>query len=159
MPTVTSILFTLTLASVAGAQRPIAFTHVSVVDGRDSAARADQTVVVAGNRIAAAGPSSRVRVPAGARAIDGRGKFLIPGLWDMHVHTTIVGGRSTLELYVLSGVTGVRDMAGDWDTLRVWRKAIANGTLIGPRIVASGPYLEGGDVSVPHILARTPAEG
>lgn len=159
MPIVASILFVLALASVSGAQQPVAFTHVSVIDGRDSAARTDQTVIVANNRIAAAGPSSRIHVPANARTVDGRGKFLIPGLWDMHVHTTIVGGRSTLELYVLNGVTGVRDMAGDWDTLRVWRRSIAAATLIGPRIVASGPYLEGGDVPVPHILARTPAEG
>ena len=159
MPIVASILLVLALASVSGAQRPVAFAHVSVIDARDSAARTDQTVVVTNNRIAAAGPSSKIHVPANARTVDGRGKFLIPGLWDMHVHTTIVGGRSTLELYVLNGVTGMRDMAGDWDTLRVWRRSIAAGTLVGPRIIASGPYLEGGDVPIPHILARTPAEG
>ena len=96
---------------------------------------------------------------AGARVIDGRGKFLIPGLWDMHVHTAIAGGRALLGLYVANGVTGVRDMAGDWPTLRGWRDDIAAGRLVGPRIVASGPYLEGGDIPVPHLLARTPEEG
>jgi hypothetical protein len=151
--------FILALAPVAHAQARVTFTHVSIIDGRDSSPRADQTVIVAGNRIASIGPSAKVRVPPGARIIDGRGKFLIPGLWDMHVHTTIVGGRGVLELYVLNGVTGVRDMAGDWDTLRLWRSEIADRTLIGPRIVASGPYIEGGDIPVPHILARTPAEG
>jgi imidazolonepropionase-like amidohydrolase len=70
-----------------------------------------------------------------------------------------VGGRALLGLYVANGVTGVRDMAGDWPTLTSWRRDIARGRLDGPRIVASGPYLEGGDVEVPHILARTPAEG
>jgi hypothetical protein len=50
-------------------------------------------------------------------------------------------------------------MAGDWDTLKTWRREIGAGTLTGPRIVASGPYLEGGDVPIPHILARSPAEG
>jgi imidazolonepropionase-like amidohydrolase len=98
-------------------------------------------------------------LPAGARVIDGRGKFLIPGLWDMHVHTAIAGGRALLGLYVANGVTGVRDMAGDWPTLRGWRDDIAAGRLVGPRIVASGPYLEGGDIPVPHLLARTPEEG
>lgn len=137
----------------------MAFTHVSIIDGRDSTVRTDQSVVVAGSRIAAIGPANTVRVPAGARVIDGRGRFLVPGLWDMHVHTTMVGGRGVLELYIANGVTGVRDMAGDWDTLRVWRRAIFSGALVGPRIIASGPYLEGGDVPVPHILARTPAEG
>src|SRR5690242_6616487 len=125
-----SILSPLALASVVGAQQPIAFTHVNVIDGRDSTVRADQTIIVTRNRIAAAGQSSRVQVPTGALTIDGRGKYLIPGLWDMHVHTTIIGGRGTLELYVLNGVTGVRDMAGDWDTLRVWRRAIADRALI-----------------------------
>jgi imidazolonepropionase-like amidohydrolase len=77
----------------------------------------------------------------------------------MHVHTTIIGGRELLGLYVANGVTGVRDMAGDWPTLTEWRREIARGRLAGPRIVASGPYLEGGDVPIPHILTRTPAEG
>jgi imidazolonepropionase-like amidohydrolase len=76
----------------------------------------------------------------------------------MHVHTAIAGGRDLLPLYVANGVTGVRDMAGDWDTLKTWRSEIGRGQLIGPRIVASGPYLEGGDVPIPHLLARNAAE-
>src|SRR6185436_15829201 len=82
----------------------------------------------------------------------------IPGLWDMHVHTAIAGGRELLSLYIANGVTGVRDMAGDWDTLVAWRKQIAAHALVGPRIVASGPYLEGGDVPIAHLLTRDTAE-
>jgi imidazolonepropionase-like amidohydrolase len=141
------------------AQRAIVIAHTTVIDGTDSIPRADQTVVVRGHRIAGVGPSRTSTSPAGALVVDGRGKFLIPGLWDMHVHTSIVGGRALLALYVANGVTGVRDMAGDWTTLTAWRKEIARGTLVGPRIVASGPYLEGGDVPIPHILTRTPEEG
>jgi imidazolonepropionase-like amidohydrolase len=115
--------------------------------------------VIRGQKIAAVGVTGVVKVPNGATVIDARGKYLIPGLWDMHVHTTITGGRDLLPLYVANGVTGVRDMAGDWDTLTVWRREIARGTLIGPRMIVSGPYLEGGDVPVPHILTRTPDEG
>ena len=121
--------------------------------------RLDQTVVVRGNRIVAVGPTRSTAAPSDARTIDARGKFLIPGLWDMHVHTSIIGGRALLALYVANGVTGVRDMAGDWDTLTKWRREIATNKLVGPRIVASGPYLEGGDVPIPHILTRTPEEG
>lgn len=142
----------------ARAQSSIAITHVSVIDGRDSLPRPDQTVVVRGKRIVAAAPSSAVKVPAGAKVVDGRGKFVIPGLWDMHVHTAISGGRALLSLYIANGVTGVRDMAGDWDTLTSWRKQIARGELVGPRIVASGPYLEGGDVPIVHLLTRNPEE-
>ena len=147
------------VAGPASAQRPLAFTHVTVIDGAHSTARRDHTVIIRGNRIVAVAPSQAVRVPAGARIVDGRGKFLIPGLWDMHVHTAVVGGRELLGLYVANGVTGVRDMAGEWATLTAWRDEIANGRLVGPRIIASGPYLEGGDVPIPHILARTPDEG
>jgi len=59
---------------------------------------------------------------------------------------------------VANGVTGVRDMAGDWDSLTAWRRAIARGVLVGPRIVASGPYLEGGDVPIAHLLVRRPED-
>jgi imidazolonepropionase-like amidohydrolase len=146
-------------ASRSVAQQTLAIAHVSVIDATDSTPRPDQTVLVRGNRIVMVGPARSVSVPSGARVLDGRGKFLIPGLWDMHVHTAIVGGREMLALYVANGVTGVRDMAGDWATLITWRREIARGELVGPRIVASGPYLEGGDVPIAHILTRTPEEG
>jgi imidazolonepropionase-like amidohydrolase len=139
-------------------QAAIAITRVSVIDGGAPLPRTDQTVLIQGNRIARIGASGSVAVPAGARIVDGRGKFLVPGFWDMHVHTAISGGRDLLSLYVANGVTGVRDMAGDWDTLKTWRSEIARGQLVGPRIIASGPYLEGGDVPIPHLLARTAVE-
>lgn len=136
----------------------IVFTHVTVIDGRSATPRSDRTVVVSGSRIVAEGAAAATPVPAGARTIDGRGKYLIPGLWDMHVHTVTPGGDELLVLYIANGVTGVRDMAGDWPTLTAWRREIASGARIGPRIVASGPYLEGGDVPIPHLLVRTPAD-
>lgn len=135
-----------------------AFTNVTVIDGRRPEPRTDRTVVIRGNRIVAEGPSVTVKTPAGARVIDGRGKFLIPGLWDMHVHITMPGGREVLPLYIAKGVTGVRDMASDWTTLTSWRADITQGTLVGPRIVTSGPYLEGGDQPIPHLLVKTPAD-
>jgi imidazolonepropionase-like amidohydrolase len=140
-------------------QQPIALTHVTVIDGADSVARVDQSVIIRGTRIATVGPSRTTAVPLDARVVDARGAFVIPGLWDMHVHTVVPAGRSVLALYVANGVTGVRDMGGDWDSLKSWRSEIAARRLIGPRIVASGPYLEGGDVPIAHILARTPEEG
>ena len=135
-----------------------AFRNVTVIDGRSPQPRENRTVVVRGNRIVAEGPATSVNVPAGARVIDGRGKFLIPGMWDMHVHTVMPGGKQVLPLYIANGVTGVRDMAGDWATITAWRAAIAAGSLIGPRIVASGPYLEGGVQPIPHILVKSPAD-
>src|SRR5689334_1881420 len=145
-------------AVAQGTIETTAITHVVVIDASNPTPRPDQTVVVRGNRIAAVGPARSITTPAGARVVDGRGKFLVPGFWDMHVHTAITGGRDLVPLYVANGVTGVRDMAGDWDTLRTWRSEIARGQLVGPRIIASGPYLEGGDVPIPHLLARNAVE-
>jgi len=145
-------------ATCVSAQPAVAIVHATVIDGASPAPRVDQTVVVRGTRIVSVGASAATALPRGARVIQGRGKFVVPGLWDMHVHTAIAGGRPLLALYVANGVTGVRDMAGDWDTLRTWRSEIARGALVGPRIVASGPYLEGGDVPIPHLLARNTAE-
>jgi imidazolonepropionase-like amidohydrolase len=148
---------TLLCAGALNAQT-VAFTNVAIIDGRSAAPRANRTVVVRGNRIIDEGPASSVRVPPGTRLIDGRGKFLIPGLWDMHVHTVMPGGKNVLELYIANGVTGVRDMAGDWATIKAWRAEIATGSLVGPRIIASGPYLEGGVQPIPHILVKSPAD-
>jgi imidazolonepropionase-like amidohydrolase len=77
----------------------------------------------------------------------------------MHVHTDVPAASHVLGLYVANGVTGVRDMAGRWEALRAWRDSIAAGALVGPRLIASGPYLVGGDTPIPHILARDTAEG
>ena len=146
------------MIALPGLLQLVAVTHATVIDMTGAPARRDMTVVVRGDRIAAMGPAASTRVPPGARVIDGRGKFLIPGLWDMHVHTAVPGGRPLLSLYVATGVTGVRDMAGDWPTLQRWRREIDDGTLVGPRIVASGPYLEGRGSPIPHIEVRTPAD-
>lgn len=137
----------------------IAITRVAIVDARSPQPERERTILIRGNRIVAVVPSVGAAVPAGARVVDGRGLFAIPGLWDMHVHLDVPRGRELLGLYVANGVTGVRDMAGDWNTLRNWRRDVAAGFLPGPRIVAAGPYLEGGDTPVPHLLARTPEEG
>src|SRR5579884_2814106 len=88
-------------------QQPLAIVHATVIDGTSERPRGDQAIVVSENRIIAVGPASTTRVPAAARVVDGRGRYLIPGLWDMHVHTAIVGGRPLLGLYVANGVTGV----------------------------------------------------
>jgi imidazolonepropionase-like amidohydrolase len=155
---VSTLVALATIPVASNAQSAVAITNVTVIDGTSATPRASQTVIVRGNRITAVGAAGSTRAPSDAQVIDGRGKFLVPGFWDMHVHTAIAGGRPLLGLYIANGVTGVRDMAGDWDTLTTWRGEINRGALVGPRIVAAGPYLEGGDVPIPHLNARTPEE-
>lgn len=151
-----TLVLSLGCATPAAAQ-VVAIRDVNVVDARDSTPRPNLTVIVRGSRITAVARDAPI--PSGAQIIEGRGRYLIPGLWDMHVHTDIVHGRELLSLYVVNGVTGVRDMAGRWDTLKAWRSEIAAGRLVGPRIIASGPYLEGGTTPIPHIVTRTAEEG
>ena len=134
---------------------PVAITRVTVIDVSSGRRVPDQTVVIRGSRVASVGPSARTRVPAGARVVDGRAKFAIPGMWDMHVHLSTAGSdRLRVPLLVAHGVTGVRAMsqecvgecAGDpitLDSIRAWRNASARGERLFPRIVASGPSIDG----------------
>jgi len=133
-----------TAAAAAAAQsRAIAFTNVTVIDGTGAPPRADLTVVIDGNRISAIGRTADVVVPAGAQQVDGRTKFLIPGLWDMHVHLgAYADGARTLPRLAAYGITGVRDMASPIDDVLRLRRATAAGTVVGPQIVAAGPILQ-----------------
>jgi Amidohydrolase family len=126
---------------------PIVITHVTIINPGTSSVRANQTVVITGDRITAVS-DSETTAPKGARVINGTGQYLIPGFWDMHVHSAFgdwfPGSRDIiLPLFVANGVTGVRDMGGEVPVLRQWRKQIASGEIIGPRMVISGPMLDG----------------
>jgi imidazolonepropionase-like amidohydrolase len=128
----------------AAQSRSLAITHVSVIDATGSAPKRDQTVIVTGDRIVATDASNRVRVPIGAELLDGTGKFVIPGLWDMHVHLgAYEDGRKTLLRLLASGITGVRDMASPLDDILRLRQDAEAGTILSPRIVAAGPILQG----------------
>lgn len=136
------------------AEPPIAITHTSVVDVQGGRTLRDQTVLVRGSRIAAVGPSARVTVPAGARRVDGRGKFVIPGLWDMHVHAAFPKtDRLFMPVLVANGVTGVREMFSRLDWVAATRAQIRGGELLGPRIVASGHIIDGSQPMVPGSIS------
>ena len=115
----------------------LAITHVTVIDTAGGPALPDITVVLAGGRITAI--AAKGRVPKGVPAIDGRGKFLIPGLWDMHVHLDYT---DYLPLFVANGVTGVRVMWGKPE-YKDWQKQIDSGQLIGPRMFVGSAIVDG----------------
>jgi len=143
---------------------PLVFTHVTVIDATGAPVQPDMTVVITKGRITALGKTGTITIPPEAQVVDATGKFLIPGLWDMHVHIASdanPGGKETcLPLFIANGVTGVRDMGGDLDALQQWRREIAQGTLVGPRIVAAGPMLDGPMPAWPNSLAvATAPEG
>jgi imidazolonepropionase-like amidohydrolase len=102
----------------------------------------NHTVIVSGDRITAVGPAARATVPAGALRIDAGGKFVMPGLADMHVHLEYFDQPEILGLFVANGVTTVRNMDGRPYILE-WKRRIASGDLSGPRIYTAGPLLDG----------------
>lgn len=107
----------------------------------DDAAPRQGSVLVRGDRIAYAGPTAALPPTPNAVTIDGRGRFLVPGLIDMHTHVSKTRG-SSLSLLVAKGVTTVRDLGGDHDELLTWRREIEAGTRIGPQLLIAGSYLE-----------------
>lgn len=135
------------LAASAWAQT-VAIPNVTVIDVAAGVARAGQTVVIADGRITACDAAARVRLPAAARVIDGKGRYLIPGLWDMHVHDLPHPGVA--EQFLAQGVTGVRSMYDDPAELRAMRGGA------GPRFVAAfGPTLNGERERDSQVVVRT----
>jgi imidazolonepropionase-like amidohydrolase len=130
------------LASAAAPSQPartIAFTNVTVIDGTGAPPRRAATVVVRGDRIA---DVTTAGAASGADVIDGTGRFMIPGLWDMHVHLT-----NTTELagpaFIANGVTGVRDCGGELEVIDWIRHRFESGTIAGPRVFRAGPFVDG----------------
>lgn len=141
--TVQDMLLALALAAAAPQSVDLAITNVTVVDVTSGDRAANQTVLVSGRRITARGPAATIRVPGGARRLDAGGRFLVPGLWDMHVHLTMAG-RGSLGLFLANGVTGVREMGGNAVRVTAWRDSVARGLITGPRIVTAGLVVESG---------------
>lgn len=119
----------------------LVFTHVTVIDATGAEAKHNLTVVIRDGRIAALGRSGKIRLAKSAQVVDASGKFLIPGLWDMHVHEW--NKEAFFPLFIGNGVTGVRDMFAPLPPIKRWRAEVAAGTTIGPQIVAAGIILDG----------------
>jgi hypothetical protein len=139
-------------------------THVTVIDPENSKEIQDRTVIISGDRISEVRDSGGMKPPAGARVVDGRGKYLIPGLWDMHVHAVFAERLDSMfPTFVANGVLGIRDMGTSMPLAEIdrLRHETANGSRLGPLIVAAGPILDGRPKPLrPNFLAiTTPEEG
>lgn len=145
-----------------GAATPLVIENVTVVDGTDGPPKPGATVVLDGDRIEAVGPAAELTAPPGATVIDGAGRFLIPGLWDMHLHAFMDQGMADAMLpqLVAHGVTGIRDTHGEWEVVESVRAEIASGRRTGPRIMAPGKLLDGVPLVQPTgEPVETPEEG
>ncbi len=141
-------------------QAALAITHVTLIDATGSAPQPDMTVLIADNRIASVSAAKIARVPRDTQVLDGTGKFLIPGLADMHVHLTGSGepGGSRefiVPLLIANGITTVRDMGGYLESLIPLRHDIEQGKRLGPQIFSAGPYLDGSPPSFQPSLVVT----
>jgi imidazolonepropionase-like amidohydrolase len=154
------VLWPLQSAEPVRTATALAITDVSVVDVESGRLIPGQTVLVADGRIAASGNSHDIAVPSSAQTIDGRGRFLMPTLWDMHAHVYAVSPLLDLPLYIAYGVTNVRDMQGCPqpddpfiacpEDKRRWTAEALAGQRVGPRIVATTSFMANG----PGVLAR-----
>ena len=154
---------TIFLQSGRAQQQAIAFVNVNVVPFDRERILAGQTVIVRDGKIAEIGPAEKTKVPAGALQIDGRGKFLMPGLADMHVHLYPGAGQpddlanQQFQLFLANGVTTIRNMIGKPEHVSL-RDRVAKGELLGPTIYTAGPPLLCNNVSSPEAAERVVTE-
>jgi imidazolonepropionase-like amidohydrolase len=143
------------LAALPLAAATTAIQDVTLIDVASGTTRPHVTILIDDGKISRIGPSPSTAIPPSAHIISGKDKFLIPGLWDMHVHLYY---KQYLPLFVAFGVTGVQDMGSDFTKVSQWRDEIEKSGAPGPHIITSGPPLDGGpsdDPKLPVLVTRT----
>jgi imidazolonepropionase-like amidohydrolase len=147
----TFLLAALLLTFRAGAQ-DLTIIHATVIDTVTGKTQPDSTIVIKGNRITSVVPSAKPGIRSFVRSaeqvVDAKGGYLIPGLWDMHTHvyfdqTAADGTDLILPLLLVNGITGIRDMGSKLDAILQARGEIAAHRMLGPRLLVSGPMLDG----------------
>jgi imidazolonepropionase-like amidohydrolase len=144
---VAACLFTNFSAGSLQKLKPIVIDHVAMIDVAGGPVLIDRVILISGDKITAIANSGSIETPKGAQVVNATGEFLIPGLWDMHVHIAGISAnpswakKTLIPLLIANGITGIRDMGGDLHALKAYRGEIESGQLIGPQIFASGPML------------------
>ena len=155
-----SLMFLLALFSFPGWSQSLVIRNVTVIDATGHAAEPNMSVEIEDGRIVAVTPSKTARTPKNATIVNGAGKFLIPGLWDMHVHGASDSRAPWSHLlFVANGVVGVRDMSGPPDA-HAWRATQASNPDPSPTIYLGSPIVDGPDPTWPEsIVAADEAQG
>ena len=145
----TVVAASLLVASVQAAAQTITIDNVTIVDMTNGRLQPRKSIVIDGKRIVRIDNASAAS--RAAATLDGTGMFVIPGLWDMHIHAYFTNDtarfRSTnevmLPLFIVNGVTGVRDLGSNLEATLAARDSVAAHQLIGPRMLVSGPMIDG----------------
>jgi imidazolonepropionase-like amidohydrolase len=132
-----------------------AIAGATLIDGTGNPPVTDSVVVVKGDSIIAAGPRSQVKIPKGAKVVDAHGKYLLPGLWDMHAHFEQVEWG---PIYLAAGVTTVRDVGNEFDFIKSVRDALNNGKGLGPRMLLAGIVDGDSPTALGIVRANTPEQ-
>lgn len=161
MPRPLTTLLVLVCFALPVSAQALTITNATVIDVASGALRPGTSVVIEGNRITQVAPTSKAARPKG-RVVNAKGLYLIPGLWDMHVHAYFgwpkeFGDRLVLPLFIANGVTGVRDMGSDLEAVLQARDQVAAHRLLGPRMVVSGPMLDGPTATYKASISLTTA--
>src|SRR5271168_532998 len=155
------VLLSILLSPLAWAGS-LVIRRVTVIDATGKPAQPGMTVVIEQDQIVAIGPWRKVKAPAGSQIVDGHGKFLIPGLWDMHVHGYSPDPGTTAEaewmapLHLANGVVGVRAMAGP-ENASAWRVQHAKYDKPSPSVYLASPFIDGPNPTWPGSVAVTDA--
>ena len=152
------------LSARAAQHKLLIITNVNIVDVRTGEIAKNRAVLIRDGRIDAIGKVALIGRSKGMQVVNASGKYLIPGLWDMHVHSAGGSGPAWDEnliypLYVASGITGIRDMGGDPALLHERKAKIQRGDLVGPEILYVGPFLQTRKGDATAVQASSPEEG
>ncbi len=160
MPRLTALLLACLISARSAAAQTLAIANATVVDVSNGELHRGMTIVIRGHRIASVGAEKPDR---GVQVVDATGLYVIPGLWDMHTHVYFGGSARDgndliLPLFIANGITGIRDMGSALDDVLRARADVAAHTLLAPRMIVSGPMLDGPKVSFPASIAITTPE-
>lgn len=143
LPNSSLIALVVLFAGLIFADEPLAITNVTVIDATGKPVQHGMTVVVTGDHITAITPARAAKLPKGARVVEGTGRFLIPGLWDMHMHGAArPDAKWVLPLEIANGIVGVRDTFGPPDA-NAWRAQHASSKELSPTIYLASPIVDG----------------
>ena len=133
----------------------ILIKNATLFDGTGARPAPSTSILIRNGRIETVAPAAELSAAEGAIEVDASGKFVIPGLIDMHIHVELCGGREGLPIWLGAGVTTIRDVGGSPEGMLPLRDEVAAGKQVGPRIFSYGPLLDG----VPPIFGNRPLTG